>query len=244
MRACRPGMTEYQLEAELLHEFMRQGARSPAYPSIVGSGANSCILHYTENCAEMQDGDLVLIDAGAEVDCYASDITRTFPVNGKFSKAQREVYEVVLAAQQAAIHQVKPGNHWNDPHEAAVRVLTEGLVKLGILKGRVADLVRKEAYKPYYMHRTGHWIGMDVHDVGDYKVESEWRLLEPGMVMTIEPGLYLAAGIEGLARRWWNIGIRIEDDVLVTRQGHEVITDAAPKTIDAIESLMADARAA
>lgn len=244
MRACRPGMTEYQLEAELLYEFMQLGARSPAYPSIVGGGANGCILHYTENNAELQDGDLVLIDAGAEVDCYASDITRTFPVNGTYSKVQRAVYEVVLAAQEAAIGQVKPGNHWNDPHEAAVRALTAGLVELGILKGRVSDLVRKEAYRDYYMHRTGHWLGMDVHDVGDYKVESEWRLLEPGMVMTIEPGLYLSAGIKGLAKRWWNIGIRIEDDVLVTGKGHEVLTAAAPKSIAAIESLMADAHAA
>lgn len=244
MRNCRPGMTEYQLEAELTHEFMRHGARSPAYPSIVGSGANGCILHYIENSATLDDGDLVLIDAGCEYDCYASDITRTFPVNGRFSQAQRDVYDIVLAAQSAAIGQVKPGNHWNDPHEAAVKVLTQGLVDLGILKGKVSELVKNQAYSPYYMHRTGHWIGMDVHDVGDYKVDSEWRLLEPGMVMTVEPGLYLKADIKGLARRWHNIGIRIEDDVQVTKTGYEVLSKAAPKDPDAIETLMATARAA
>jgi len=244
MRNCRPGMAEYQLEAELVHEFMRNGARTPAYPSIVGSGANGCILHYIENSATMADGELVLIDAGAEYECYASDITRTFPVNGSYSKNQRAVYDIVLEAQAAAIKQVKPGNHWNDPHEAAVKVLTQGLVDLGILKGRVSELVKKQAYSPYYMHRTGHWIGMDVHDVGDYKVDGEWRLLEPGMVMTVEPGLYLAAGIKGLAKRWHNTGIRIEDDVLVTRDGHEVLSSSAPKAADEIESLMAAARAA
>ena len=244
MRNCRPGMMEYQLEAELMHEFMYQGARAPAYPSIVGSGANGCILHYIENSAAMQDGDLVLIDAGAEYECYASDITRTFPVNGRYSKNQRAVYDIVLEAQAAAIEQVKPGNHWNDPHEAAVRILTQGLVELGILKGKVNELVKKQAYSPYYMHRTGHWLGMDVHDVGDYKVEGEWRLLEPGMVMTVEPGLYLSAAIKGLAKRWHNIGIRIEDDVLVTKNGHEVLTSKAPKAPDDIESLMAAARAA
>ncbi len=237
-------MAEYQLEAELVHEFMRHGARSPAYPSIVGGGANGCILHYIENSATLADGDLVLIDAGAEYDCYASDITRTFPVNGEYSETQRAVYDIVLEAQLAAIEQVKPGNHWNDPHEAAVKVLTAGLVELGILKGKVSELVKQEAYKPYYMHRTGHWLGMDVHDVGDYKVDSEWRLLEPGMVMTVEPGLYLAAGIKGLARRWHNIGIRIEDDVVVTKDGYEVLSRDVPKSADEVESLMAAAQAA
>ncbi|MCS3904014.1 Xaa-Pro aminopeptidase [Methylohalomonas lacus] len=244
MRACQPGMTEYQLEAELTHEFMRHGARAPAYPSIVGGGANGCILHYIENSATLADGDLVLIDAGCEYGCYASDITRTFPINGHYSDAQREVYNIVLEAQAAAIKKVKPGNHWNDPHEAAVKVLTKGLVELGILEGKVTELVKQQAYSPYYMHRTGHWLGMDVHDVGDYKVDSQWRLLEPGMVMTVEPGLYLKADIPGLPRRWHNIGIRIEDDVLVTKDGHEVITAAAPKDPDAIESLMAAAQAA
>lgn len=238
MRACRPGMMEYELEAELLYAFTRGGSVAPAYNSIVGAGANSCILHYVDNRAEMQDGDLVLIDAGCELECYASDITRTLPVNGRFSKSQRALYEVVLAAQQAAIEQVQPGKHWNDPHEAAVRVITEGLVELGILKGRLPTLIKNEAYKPYYMHRTGHWIGMDVHDVGDYKLGDEWRLLEKGMVMTVEPGLYIPAGTKGVAKKWWDIGIRIEDDVLVTKDGCDVLTGALEKTPDDIESLM------
>lgn len=244
MAQTRPGLHEYHLEAELLHAFMQQGARSPAYPSIVGSGANGCILHYTENTAVLADGDLVLIDAGAEYEGYAADITRTFPVNGVFSPEQRAVYEVVLAAQMAAIDHVRPGVHWNEIHETAVRELTRGLVDLGILKGRVPTLVKAEAYKPYFMHRTGHWLGMDVHDVGDYKVAGEWRMLEPGMVLTVEPGLYVPAGRRGVSRRYWNIGIRIEDDVLVTRDGHEVLTRRAPKTVDEIEALMASARVA
>ena len=234
---------EYQLEAELVYEFMREGARSPAYSSIVGGGANSCILHYTDNKAELKDGDVVLIDAGAEYDSYASDITRTFPVNGVFSNAQKDIYEVVLEAQLAAIEAVQPGNHWNDPHQAAVRVITEGLVSLGILKGRVRSLIKDHAYAKYYMHRTGHWLGMDVHDVGDYKLDGEWRMLEPGMVLTIEPGLYMAAG-RGLAKKWWDIGVRIEDDVLVTKDGYDVLSKDMPKTIDAIETLMAADKAA
>lgn len=240
MLACRDGMMEYQLEADILHEFMSSGCRSAAYPSIVGGGENGCILHYTDNRDPLEHGDLVLIDAGAEYDCYASDITRTFPVSGRFSKAQRQIYELVLAAQAAAIAKVRPGNHWNDPHQAAVRVITRGLVELGILKGRLSQLIKEEAYKPFYMHRTGHWLGMDVHDVGDYKIGGEWRLLEPGMVLTVEPGLYLPAGIRGLARKWRNIGIRIEDDVLVTREGNEVLSRDAPKQIDEIEALMRD----
>jgi Xaa-Pro aminopeptidase len=243
MKVCRPGVMEYQLEAELVYEFMRKGARSPAYSSIVGGGANSCILHYTDNNAELKDGDVVLIDAGAEYDSYASDITRTFPVNGVFSKAQKDIYEVVLEAQLAAIEAVQPGNHWNDPHQAAVRVITEGLVSLGILKGKVRSLIKDHAYTKYYMHRTGHWLGMDVHDVGDYKLDGEWRMLEPGMVLTIEPGLYMAAG-RGLAKKWWDIGVRIEDDVLVTKDGYDVLSKDMPKTIDAIETLMAADKAA
>ncbi len=238
MQACRPGMLEYQIEAELLHEFMREGARSPAYPSIVGGGANGCILHYTENDTPLQDGQLLLIDAGCEYDYYAADITRTFPINGRFSPAQRELYQLVLDAQYAAIAQVKPGNHWNQPHEAAVKVLTEGLVRLGLLKGKVASLIKDEAYRRFYMHRTGHWLGMDVHDVGDYKVGEQWRVLEPGMVMTIEPGLYVPAGSKGIAKKWWDIGIRIEDDVLVTKDGCEVLSDGVPKEPEAIEALM------
>jgi Xaa-Pro aminopeptidase len=239
MQACKPGMMEYQLEADLLHTFMQGGARSPAYSSIVGSGSNGCILHYIENTAKMKDGDLVLIDAGAEYDCYAADISRTFPVNGKYSRCQRDLYEIVLQAQYAAIEQVKPGNHWNDPHEAAVKVITQGLKDLGILKGSMKTLLKNESYKPYYMHRTGHWLGMDVHDVGDYKVDTEWRVLEPGMVLTVEPGLYIAGGHKGVAKKWWDIGIRIEDDVLVTKDGYEVLTADVPKEPDEIETLMA-----
>jgi Xaa-Pro aminopeptidase len=243
MQVCRPGMMEYQVEAELVYEFMRGGARSPAYSSIVGGGANSCILHYTDNNAELKDGDILLIDAGAEYESYASDITRSFPVNGVFSEAQREVYEVVLEAQLAAIEAVRPGNHWNQPHEAAVRVITEGLVSLGILKGRVRTLIKDQAYSKYYMHRTGHWLGMDVHDVGDYKLDGEWRMLEAGMVLTIEPGLYFAPA-RGLARKWWGIGVRIEDDVLVTKDGYDVLSKDTPKSIEEIEALMASDKAA
>lgn len=238
MQVCRPGMMEYELEAEFLHEFRKAGGE-PAYPSIVGGGENACILHYTENNAELNKGDLVLIDAGVEHECYASDITRCFPVGGRFSKAQRAVYELVLESQLAAIEQVYPGNTWNAPHDAAVKVLTRGLVKLGLLKGRTPTLIKDEAYRKYYMHRTGHWLGMDVHDVGDYKVGEAWRVLEPGMVLTVEPGLYIAAGTRGAARKWWDIGVRIEDDVLVTRDGHDVLSKNAPKTVEEIESLMA-----
>lgn len=238
MRACRPGMTEYQLEAELIAEFIRQGARAPAYPPIIGGGANGCILHYIDNNAELQDGELVLIDAGAEYHCYASDVTRTFPISGRFSPEQAAVYEIVLASQLAAIAEVRAGCHWNHPHEAAVRVLTEGLVELGILSGELNELVEKKAYTPYYMHRTGHWIGMDVHDVGDYRIGGEWRMLEPGMVMTVEPGLYLRPDTPGLDQRWWNIGIRVEDDVLVTREAPEVLSQDAPKQAQEIEAWM------
>jgi Xaa-Pro aminopeptidase len=238
MGMCRPGMTEYQIEAELSYAFKHAGSRRAAYPSIVAGGANACVLHYTENSDTLRDGDLLLIDAGAEYDYYASDITRTFPVNGRFSKAQRALYEVVLEAQQAAIEQVQPGNHWNSPHEAAVEVLAEGLVALGLMKGRASNIIKNERYRKFYVHRTGHWLGMDVHDVGDYKIEGEWRVLEPGMVMTIEPGLYVAAGDKQVARKWWNIGIRIEDDVLVTRDGHKVLTSAVPKAVDEIEAVV------
>lgn len=243
MRTCRPGMMEYQIEAELQHEFMRLGSRSPAYPSIVGGGENSCILHYTENSGELHDGDVLLIDAGAEYENYASDISRTFPVNGRFSREQRQVYELVLEANLAAIAKVRPGNHWNEPHDTAVHILTEGLLALGILKGKLNTLIKNEAYKKYFMHRTGHWIGMDVHDVGDYKLDGEWRAFAPGMVTTIEPGLYFQPH-QGLAAKWWNIGVRIEDDVLVTGGGNEVFTRDVPKTVDEIEELMAASKAA
>jgi len=238
MRICRPGMTEYQLEAEFLHRFNRADARSPAYPSIVGGGANACILHYTENSDALRDGDLVLIDAGAEVDNYAADITRTFPVNGRFSPAQREVYDLVLEAQQAAIDQVRPGNDWNAPHKAAVEVITRGLIKLGLLKGKLKTLIKKHKYRRFFLHRTGHWLGMDVHDVGDYKVDGQWRTLQAGMVLTVEPGLYFPAGARGVPKKYHDIGVRIEDDVLVTLDGPRVLTDAAPKQADAIEAAM------
>jgi len=239
MKACRPGLTEYQLEAELQHEFLRGGSRFPAYPPIVAGGANACVLHYTENGEPLREGDLVLIDAGAEYGCYASDITRTFPVSGRFTAPQRALHELVLEAQLAAIDRVRPGNHWNEPHEAAVRVLTEGLRDLGLLKGHLRTLISKEAYRKFYMHRTGHWIGMDVHDVGDYKVDGEWRVFEPGMVTTVEPGVYVRGGDRSVPRRWWNIGIRIEDDVLVTPEGPEVLTTALAKSADEVEALMA-----
>ena len=184
-------------------------------------------------------GELVLIDAGCEVDCYASDITRTFPVNGRFSEPQRQLYQLVLDAQHAAIAKVRAGNHWNDPHDAAVRVITRGLLKLGLLKGTLANALKKESYKKFYMHRTGHWLGMDVHDVGDYKIDGHWRQLEPGMVLTVEPGLYIPEGMKGVARKWQGIGIRIEDDVLVTKDEPDVLTRDVPKSIDDIEALMA-----
>jgi len=241
MRYCRPDMMEYQLEAEIIHEFMANGCREPAYPSIVGGGANGCTLHYISNDCALKDGDLVLIDAGAEYQGYAGDITRTFPINGHFSPAQKDLYELVLKAQLAAIDKVRPGNHWNDPHLAAVRVLTRGLIKLGILKGEYRSLIKNQAYRRFYMHRTGHWLGMDVHDVGDYKVDGIWRLLEPGMTLTIEPGLYIPAGSKGVAKKWWGIGIRIEDDVLVTRNGCDILSKAAPKTVSDIETIMAKA---
>ena len=237
MKNCRPKMKEYQLEAEFVHECMFNGCRDLAYPSIVGGGENGCILHYTENNAELNNGDLVLVDAGGEYQGYAADITRTYPVNGRFSPAQKTLYELVLAAQSAALKEVYPGSHWNAPHEAAVRVITTGLVRLRLLKGKVDQLIKDEAYKAFYMHRTGHWLGLDVHDVGDYKVDSEWRMLEEGMVLTIEPGIYTGDN-QKIAKKWRNIGIRIEDDVLVTATGHEVLTSKAGKTVAEIEALM------
>jgi len=236
MQACEPGKYEYEIEAELLYEFKKAGCVA-AYPCIVGGGENGCILHYTENNDMLNDGDLLLIDAGAEFQGYASDITRTFPVNGVFSRVQREVYEVVLEAQAAAIKKVKPGNHWNDPHNEAVKVLTRGLVNLGLLKGKPARLVRDEEYRQFYMHRTGHWLGLDVHDVGDYRFNEEWRLLEPGMTLTVEPGLYIAR-TRGVPRGFWDTGIRIEDDVLVTKEGNRVLTEKLVRGPDEIEALM------
>ncbi len=238
MKACRPGRNEYEIAAEILHEFHRHRA-DISYLPIVGGGENSCILHYHENNQPLRDGDLLLIDAGCEYECYASDITRTLPVNGRFTPEQRAVYEIVLEANLAAIAKVRPGNSWDEPHLAAVRVVTQGLKRLGLLKGRVAALEREGAYRRFFMHRTGHWLGMDVHDVGDYKVGDEWRVLEPGMVLTIEPGIYISSARRGVPRPFRSIGIRIEDDVVVTRDGAEVLTAGAPKDPDAIEAAMA-----
>ena len=242
MQACRAGLYEYHLEAELDYEFRKGGAKMPAYGSIVAAGRNACILHYRENDAPLKDGDLVLIDAGCEIDCYASDITRTFPVSGTFSAEQKAIYELVLAAQEAAFKEIAPGKHWNEAHEATVRVITAGLVELGLLEGALDELIAAEAYKPFYMHRAGHWLGMDVHDVGDYKVGGEWRVLEAGMAMTVEPGIYIAVDNEQVAKKWRGIGVRIEDDVLVTRSGCEILTGGVPKSVAEIEALMAAAR--
>ena len=239
MRLCKPGLFEYHLESIIQHTFANHGARFTAYPSIVGSGDNACILHYIENQAKLKDGDLVLIDAGCELECYASDITRTFPVSGEFSLEQRSLYQIVLDAQYAAIDAVKPGNHWNHPHEAAVRVITHGLIQLGMIDSELEEAIEKELYKPFFMHRTGHWLGLDVHDVGEYKVEGEWRLLEPGMVLTVEPGIYISPSNNDVAKKWRGIGIRIEDDVLVTKSGCRVLTESVPKDIKDIEALMA-----
>ncbi|HEX4984959.1 MAG TPA: aminopeptidase P N-terminal domain-containing protein [Burkholderiales bacterium] len=237
MRAARPGMREYELEAELLHEFRRRGAQAPAYTSIVAAGANACVLHYVQNDARMESGDLVLIDAGCELDGYASDITRTFPVGGKYSGPQRDIYELVLAAQAAAIAEVKPGRAWEAPHEAAVKVLAQGMVDLGLCKGSAQGVVESGEYRRFYMHRTGHWLGMDVHDAGDYKRNGQWVALEPGMVLTVEPGCYVRPA-EGVPENFWNIGVRIEDDALVTASGCDIITAGAPKAIDDVEALM------
>ena len=238
MQTCKPGMYEYQIESEIIHEFMQQGLRNTAYPSIVAGGKNACVLHYVENGDKLKKNDLLLIDAGVECDHYAADITRTFPVSGKFSLAQKQLYQLVLDSQHAAIEHIYPGVPWNNAHDASVEVLTKGLVKLGLLKGRVAKLIKDEKYKQFYMHRIGHWLGMDVHDVGDYKVAEKWRLLEPGMVLTIEPGLYIPVDAEKVAKQWRGIGIRIEDDILVTQDGYEVLSHAIPKEIDEIETLM------
>ena len=236
MRFARPGRMEYEVMAEVLHEFRSHNAELAYYP-IVGSGANACVMHYRNNDQPLRDGDLLLLDAGCELDYYASDITRTFPVSGRFSAPQRAIYEIVLEAQSAAIDKVRAGNQWNDPHEAAVRVVTAGLVKLGLLDGSVSRLIRDEAYREYFNHRTGHWLGIDVHDVGDYKVGGEWRVLEPGMALTVEPGIYVRPS-SGAPKEFWHIGVRIEDDVLVTRGAPEVLSAALPRDPDAVERLV------
>ena len=238
MQYTEPGKFEYQVQAEMECEFRLGGSEYNAYPSIVAGGENACILHYIDNNCVLNDGDLLLIDAGAEIDCYASDITRTFPVNGKYSAEQRALYEVILAAQIASIETVKPNNTVIQYHDAAVEALTSGLVDIGLLSGNVDDLIETGAYQKFYVHRTGHWLGMDVHDVGDYKIDDDWRLLEPGMVLTVEPGLYISPS-DDVDEKWHNIGIRIEDDVHVTRDGNEVLTGDVPKDADEIEKLMA-----
>lgn len=236
LQATRPGRYEYEIEATLLHEFRRHGAQAPAYTSIVAGGANACVLHYIENNAPLLDGDLLLIDAGCELDGYAADITRTFPVNGCFSGPQRAVYDVVLAAQVAAIATVRAGAAWNAPHDAAVAVLAQGMVDLGLLQGSVDAVLEQETYKQFYMHRTGHWLGLDVHDAGAYSVGGQWRTLVPGMVLTVEPGCYIRPA-PGVPEAFFNIGIRIEDDVCVTTQGADILTVAAPKAIAELEAL-------
>jgi Xaa-Pro aminopeptidase len=240
MRATRAGAMEYEIEAELLYEFRRHGSQFPAYWPIVAGGANACILHYRANDQRLDDGTLLLIDAGCELDGYAADITRTFPVNGRYSGPQREIYELVLAAQLAAIAAVKPGNPWNAPHDAAVKVLAQGFVDLGLCQGPLEAVLEKEDYKRFYMHRTGHWLGLDVHDAGDYKEAGEWKPLRPGMTLTVEPGCYVRPA-ENVPERFWNIGVRIEDDALVTATGCEILTAGAPKLVDEIEALMRDA---
>jgi Xaa-Pro aminopeptidase len=242
MQTTRPGGNEYEIEAELLYEFRRNGAQFPAYSPIVAGGANSCVLHYVFNNAPLRDGELLLIDAGCELDGYASDITRTFPVNGRFTGAQRAAYEIVLAAQAAALDKVRPGNGWNEPHDAAVRVLAEGMRELKLVSGTTDEILEKETYKRFYMHRTGHWLGLDVHDAGEYKRSGSWRRLQPGMVLTVEPGLYIRAAHD-VPEALHDIGIRIEDDVAVTDAGCEVITAEAPKAVADVEALMRDARA-
>ncbi|HEY7674805.1 MAG TPA: aminopeptidase P N-terminal domain-containing protein [Burkholderiales bacterium] len=237
MRATRPGRSEYEIEAELLYEFRRRGAQYPAYWPIVAGGANACVLHYRDNNAKLADGELLLIDAGCELDGYASDLTRTFPVSGRFSGPQRDIYELVLAAQAAAMAAVRAGSRWDEPHQAAVNTLARGFVDLGLCTGTPEQVVETEAYKRFYMHRTGHWLGLDVHDAGEYKAGGEWRPLQPGMTLTVEPGCYVRPA-ENVPAHFWNIGVRIEDDVVVTHSGCEVLTADAPKTIQDIEALV------
>jgi len=238
MQACRPGMYEYELEAVVEYVFRRRGAPAPGYPSIVGSGFNTTILHYNTNNKRIEDGDLVLIDAGAEYDLFSGDITRTFPANGRFTGPQQAIYEVVLAAQKAVIEMVRPGESFMALHERAVEVVADGLIDLGLLAGERREVIERGDYRRFFMHRTGHWLGMDVHDVGRYRVGDEWRRLEPGMVFTVEPGVYIQPGAEGAGEEYYNIGVRIEDDVLVTEAGCEVLTGLAPKEVKDVEATM------
>ncbi len=238
IKACRKARYEYELEAELTYEFTRQGCRSVAYDSIVASGRNACILHYTNNNQPLNAGDLVLIDAGAEFENYAADVTRTFPINGRFSTEQRLIYELVLRAQRAGIDCIKPGCLWPDIQQTIVKILTEGLISLGLLRGQLDELITQEAYKPFYMHNSGHWLGLDVHDSGRYKINGEWRRLAKNMMLTVEPGLYIPEGLDGIDERWWNIGVRIEDDIRVTDEGYENLTAGLVVEPDDIEALM------
>lgn len=238
MKICRPGMMEYELEAEIQSVFLRHGSRFYAYPHIIGAGINTCTLHYNDNNAKIADGDMVLIDSGCEYDYYASDITRSFPANGRFTDAQRAIYDVVLRAQMATIEIVRPKLAWNVLQETTERFITSGLIQLGLLKGPLEKLLEQQACHRFFIHRFGHWLGLDTHDVGPYKINGQWRLLEPGMVFTVEPGIYIPAGSEGIDKKWWNIGIRIEDDILVTEKGCEVLSATVPKSIEAIEKLM------
>ncbi len=240
MKICKPGLMEYEIDAEYAYIFRKRGMEA-AYTSIVASGENACILHYIDNNARLQDGDLLLIDAGAENQAYASDITRTFPVNGQFSEAQRLLYQIVLDAQYAAITEAQAGNSWDKPHQAAVKVIVAGLLELGLLQGEPQEIIKEEEYKPFYMHKTGHWLGLDVHDVGNYKLDNEWRTLEAGMVITVEPGIYILPD-KKIDKKWWNIGIRIEDNVLITQNGNKVLTEALVKEIDEIEALMQEGK--
>ncbi|MEQ1595760.1 MAG: Xaa-Pro aminopeptidase [Casimicrobium sp.] len=238
MRTARPGQFEYQVEAELAHEFIRQGSRAPAYNHIVASGPNACVLHYNDSNRKMQDGDLLLIDAGCEYAGYASDITRTFPVNGKFTGPQRDVYQAVLDAQLACMESLKPGKPFNEYHDVATRVLSQGMLDLGLLKGSLDQVLEEKTYMQFYMHRAGHWIGMDVHDAGDYRKQGVWQTLKPGMVVTNEPGLYIRPDAN-VPEHFWNIGIRIEDDVLITEDGNENLTITTPKTVAEVEAACA-----
>ena len=237
MRFTVPGCYEYEVEAEFLHEFRRQGSQFPAYSPIVAGGANACILHYVGNDQPLKDGDLLLIDAGCELDGYASDITRTFPVNGKFSGPQADIYDLVLDAQTAAIAAIKPGASFIAPHDAAVRVLAQGMLDLKLIEGSLDGVIESESYKRFYMHRTGHWLGLDVHDAGEYRAGEEWRILAPGMTLTVEPGCYIRPA-DDVPTAFHNIGVRIEDDVLVSTDGYEILTADTPKTIADIEALM------
>jgi Xaa-Pro aminopeptidase len=238
MRAVRHLRYEYELEAELVYEMTRQGCRATAYDSIVAGGARACTLHYTANNQPLVAGELVLVDAGGEFSHYAADITRTYPINGRFSPEQRAIYDLVLHAQRAGIAAVKPGQAWNNMQTVIVAILTQGLVDLGLLQGDVSELIAKEAYKPFYMHSSGHWLGLDVHDAGAYFINGTWRTLQPGMVLTVEPGLYIPAGLEGVDERWWGIGVRIEDDIHVTSEGPENLTAELARDVDEIEAYM------